>query len=153
MTLSEIPGSLKRLTRTPWQFQQTFHTHLQNLPAFVTAILGARNSIRDGCVTIDSVVVEPRHLTALLASCSISEPLCRGSSIVAMGQVETHALLLAAFSDPVDFWFVPAPKSFAIYADHDEFTTFCAVTKSNLNGVVLALSEAGFERVDYTRRF
>jgi hypothetical protein len=34
-----------------------------------------------------------------------------------------------------------------IYADHDEYTTFYASTKSNLNRIVAALSTDGFEQV------
>lgn len=61
-------------------------------------------------------------------------------------------LLEAALGDWVNFTFVPKPKPFVIYADHDEYTTFYANTKSNLNGVVQALSGAGFEKVpDYQR--
>jgi hypothetical protein len=61
-------------------------------------------------------------------------------------------LLEAALSDWIDFIFVPTPKPFVIYADHDEFTTFYANTKSNLNPVVEALSARGFKRVqDYER--
>ena len=60
---------------------------------------------------------------------------------------ETHRLLIASFSDWVDFWFVPQPKSFAIYADHDEYTTFYASTKSNLARVVTPLLENGFKEV------
>jgi hypothetical protein len=62
-------------------------------------------------------------------------------------------LLLAVFSDWVDFIFVPEPKSFGIYADHDEFTTFFAHTRSNLNRVVKPLAEGGFKMIpDYERR-
>jgi hypothetical protein len=72
--------------------------------------------------------------------------------IAANGQQEVAELLEAGLSDWVNFAFVPKPKAFVIYADHDEYTTFYANTKSSLNGVVQALSEAGFENVpDYER--
>lgn len=61
-------------------------------------------------------------------------------------------MLEAALGDWVDFVFVPVPKPFVIYADHDEYTTFYANTKSNLNRVAQALIAAGFEKVlDYER--
>ena len=75
-----------------------------------------------------------------------------GVSFTATGQEEVRLLLHAIFSDWVDFIFVPEPKSFAIYADHDEYTTFFAHTRSNLNRVVNALSD-GFKTVpEYERR-
>ena len=66
---------------------------------------------------------------------------------------EVGALLQAALSDSVDFWFIPTPKPFVIYADHDEYTTFFANSKSNLNGIVDPLLKRGFESVDYERSF
>jgi hypothetical protein len=62
-------------------------------------------------------------------------------------------LLSAAFGDWVDFLFVPAPKPFVVYADHDEYATFFANTKSNLNKVADALTRNEFVAVEsYTRR-
>jgi hypothetical protein len=62
-------------------------------------------------------------------------------------------LLHTAFSDWFDFLFVPTPKPFVIYADHDEYTTFYANTRSNLNRVVQALSAKGFEEIaEYKRQ-
>jgi hypothetical protein len=43
--------------------------------------------------------------------------------------------LIAVLSDCVDFLFIPTPTSFVIYADHDEYITFYAHTRSNLNQV------------------
>jgi hypothetical protein len=61
---------------------------------------------------------------------------------------------VAALGDWVEFIFVPVPKPIVIYADHDEHTTFCASSKSNLNRVVDDLVANDFERVvDYERPF
>jgi len=40
--------------------------------------------------------------------------------------IETAALLRAARADWVDFVFIPNPKPFVVYGDHDEFTTILA---------------------------
>jgi hypothetical protein len=46
------------------------------------------------------------------------------------------------------------PKRFVIYADHDEYITFYASSKSNLNAVAMPLKTAGFARVDdWSRTF
>jgi hypothetical protein len=111
--------------------------------------------MKSGCLTIEQAVFEPTHLINLLASYSMSMPPRYGCgfSLTATGQQELEMLLLAVFSDWVDFIFVPEPKSFGIYADHDEFTTFFAHTRSNLNRVVKPLAEGGFKMIpDYERR-
>ena len=151
MTLSATSGSLKRLRRVPWRFQQTFKTPLRNLQPFVATIISAREEIQGGTVTIDSVVFEPKNLNALLASRSLPSSLRTESSIEAAGYQEAGALLQAALGDWVDFWFIPTPKTFVIYADHDEYTTFFATSKSKLNGVVEPLLKQGFKAVNYER--
>lgn len=68
--------------------------------------------------------------------------------------VELHALRVAAFDDWLDFAFVPSPKPFVIYADHDEYAAFYGNTKTNLNKVAMALTARGFTTVkDYVRNF
>src|SRR5260221_3515636 len=151
MTLSATPGSLKLLRKVPWRFQQTFVTPLKNLQPFVATIISAREEIQGGTVTVDSVVFEPENVNALLTSHSLPHSLQRESSIEVAGHQQVGALLQAALSDSVDFWFIPTPKLFVIYADHDEYTTFFANSKSNLNGVVEPLHKQGFEKVVYER--
>jgi len=151
MTLSATSGSLKHLRKVIWRFQQTFLTPLQNLPPFVATIVSGREQIRSATVTIDSVVFEPKKLYELLASNSLPPSLQRESSVEVMGQQQVGALLEAALGDWVDFWFVPTPKPFVIYADHDEYTTFFASSKSKLNGVIEPLLKQGFKAVDYER--
>lgn len=94
----------------------------------------------------------PKNLISLLGRYSLPPQYGRGWCIAATGQQEGVELLEAALGDWVNFTFVPQPKPFVIYADHDEYTTCYANTKSNLNRVVQALSEGGFEEVpDYQR--
>ena len=152
MTLSSTPGSIRKFARTPWKFQTTFNTPLKKLDSFVTAILADQGGYEKGIVTIDEVVFEPRNLKELLAANLLSTEFGHDWSIVAKGKTQVRELLEAAFSDWVDFSFVPTPKSFVIYADHDEFTTFFATTKSNLNQVVETLLNKGFERNPVYRR-
>jgi len=153
MTLSEASGALKKFRRTPWKFQQTFLTPLQSVQSFVEAIMSTNPQMKSGCVTIEQAVFEPTHLINLLASLSIPPRYECDVSLTAIGQQEVETLLHAVFNDWIDFIFVPEPKSFAIYADHDEYTTFFAHTRSNLNRVVKALADDEFKMVqDYERR-
>jgi hypothetical protein len=152
MTLSENPGALKRFGRTQWRFQQTFHTPLKNLRPFVSTIVSANKSIQAGCATIDEVVFEPKNLIALLRKHLLPIQYAREVTLTAAGPREVEELLEAILGDWVDFLFISTPKPFIIYADHDEYTTFYANTKSNLNLVVEPLSAKGFEIVrDYER--
>jgi hypothetical protein len=153
MTMSEDSGARKRFRRTPWRFQQTFFTPLKIVKPFVAAIVNARERLHKASVTIDQVVFEPKHLNALLAKHSLPPLAGCGFCLTATGEEEVAELLEAALSDWVDFAFVPAPKPFVIYADHDEYTTFYANRKSGLNPVVEALLEKGFKEIrDYERK-
>jgi len=144
MKLIENPAALRRFRRTAWRFQQTFETPLKDLKRFVSTVGQAAGPWRSASLTIELVVFDPTHLIDLLNANSITPRCQRGVSIIAAEQEEIEALLEAALGDWVDFSFVPEPK-FAIYADHDEFTTFFAQNRSNLNRVVQALSGQGFK--------
>jgi len=147
MAVSENPSSLEQFRRTPWQFQQTFQTPLKNLQPFIETILSAHEHIQGGCITIDQVVFDPKHLMAMLAKHSLPAQCGHDWSLRVAGQDEVEAILEAVLSDWVDFLFVPTPEPFVIYADHDEYMTFYAGTRSNLDRVVEALSAKGFAKV------
>ena len=147
MMLTQIPGVLKKFRRTPWRFQLTFQTPLQNLCSFVSTIVRAKQPLQGGSVTLDQVVSEPKNWIALLSRHSLPPEYGREWTATARNTGEVEELLEASLSDCLDFLFIPTPKPFVIYADHDEFTTFYANTKSNLNGVVEALSRKGFNWV------
>jgi len=152
MTFSDTPGALKRFRRTPWKFQQTYVTPLKYLHSFVAAIMSVNQKMKSGYFTIERAVFEPAHLIKLLADHSIPPRYERGVSFCAVGREEMQLLLHAILSDWIDFIFVPEPKTFTILADHDEYTTFFAHSRSNLNRVVHALS-GQFKMVsDYERR-
>jgi hypothetical protein len=140
--------------RTLPKFQQTVETPLKNLPPFAAAITSAVPRAVSGSVTIDTWVFQPEHWIALLTRYSIEPRYARGICVTAVGREEIKALLEAAFGDWLDFIFIPQPGSFAIYADHDEYTTFVAQTRSNLNRVATAVKVSGAKLVsDYERRF
>ena len=147
MKMVENPAALKKFRRTAWKFQQTFETPLKDLKRFVNTIAQAAGPWRSASLTIELVVFDPTHLIDLLNANSIPPRYQRGDSITAVGQEEIEVLLAATLGDWVDFIFVPEPKSFAIYADHDEFTTFYSHTRSNLNRVTQALLSKGFQEV------
>ena len=152
MLASHENGAFKKFRRTPWRFQQTFQTPLQSLDSFTAAILGSLGDARSGTIIIDAVVMQPTHLEALLREHRLPHDLQHDAALRAESPAELQPLLSAALGDWVDFLFIPSPKPFVLYADHDEYATFYANTKSNLNTVAAALTEHGFDAVpNYTR--
>ena len=87
------------------------------------------------------------HLMGFFAQNSLAEVCKSGTTVKTASRDEAEGLLVAAFSDPVDFLFAPEKKPFVLYADHDQFTTFFAQTRSNLNRIVAALLYNGFQEI------
>lgn len=154
MTASEALETLERFRKDPWEFQQTFETPLKNLPPFVARVVSAGGPLQAGSLVIDLVVFEPRTLIDMLTAYSIPPKYDRGFCVRAEGQQEVEELLRVVLNDWVDFLFVPEPQTFAIYADHDEFTTLYAHTRSGLDRVAGPLSHDGFKvESAYVRSF
>jgi hypothetical protein len=151
MTITQTPGAIKRFRRTPWRFQQTVERpHADDLGAFVSTITAAHGHIEEATVTLDQIVFGTERMTAL---CPAGSPLllARDASILASGE-EVDALLIAAFMDGPDFIFIPKPKPFVFYADHDDWITFYANTKSHLNRIIEPLESHGYKLVKNWQR-
>jgi len=149
--LSERPLEIQRFRAKPWPFQQTFKTPLKDLNRFVSSFL-APFSLEKGALSTDEVVFEPKNLLHLLADSSLTVENQYQLTIQATGQGAVADLLQAALGDWVDFVFVPTPELLAIYADHDEYTTFYTRDERVLKSLISALEKSGFEAVlDYTR--
>jgi hypothetical protein len=148
---SERTEEIRRFHAKPWPFQKTFRTPLKDLNRFVSTFL-APFPLERGALSTDEVVFEPKGLLHVLANNSLSVEDQYHLTIQAEGQPAIADLLQAAFGDWVDFVFVPFPEAFAIYADHDEYTTFYTRDHSTLESVASVLEQSGFEAVlDYTR--
>jgi hypothetical protein len=155
MILTETPGFMKRFRRTPWRVQMTFEVPLPNPRKFLAAIVSSMKPPKAGSVTIDTVVFEPTNLKSLLTKYVQPERIEQAGFFhdwsIEAGESQLAELLDAAFRDAVDFVFTPIPKQFAIFADHDEYATFFAITKSHLNRIVKAVTESGATARDYQR--
>lgn len=149
--LSERPEEIQRFRAKPWSFQQTFKTPLKDLNRFVSTFL-APFSFEKGALSTDQVPFEPKDLLRLLANNSLSAEDQYHFTIQAAGKQAIADLLQAALGDWIDFVFVPSPEALAIYADHDEYTTFYARDDVTLKNVASGLEKLGFEAVlGYTR--
>lgn len=155
MEFSEDCNALKKLRKASWRFQQTFQTPPpgENLSGFVATIISATPYPGAGLFTIGRAVIGPDHLMDLFADHSLTRICKPGTTVKTASREEAESLLIAAFSDPLDFLFVPEKKPFVFFADHDQFTTFYASTRSNLNRIVEELGSKGFHLIpDYQRQ-
>lgn len=151
-TLLHTPGAFKRFSKKAWTFQRTFQTPLTTLEPFVNAILSGFAPTMKGTIAIDGYVFDPKTLWKFLSALPHSRNLTHDWSIEAIDRESTKNLLIATFQDWIDFVFIPTPQPFTFYADHDEYTTFYAMTKSNLNRAVQPLLTQGFiEVTDFKR--
>lgn len=152
MIVASTPGTLKRFRRTPWHFQQTVELPgRKDLDGFVSTVTDAHGDVHEGTVTLDQIVFGTERLTALCPAGS-PLPLARESSLTAQTDEEVKRLLVAAFMDGPDFIFVPSPKPFVFYADHDDWVTFYANTKSHLNHITEPLASHGYRIIQDWRR-
>ena len=150
--LSERPDEIQRFRARPWAFQQTFKTPLQDLSRFVSTFL-ASFELERGALSTDEVVFEPKELLHLLADNSVCVQDQYRLTIEARGKQAIADLLQAASGDWVGFVFVPSPEVIAIYADHDEYTTFYAREQTILKNLTSSLRTSGFDAVlDYSRQ-
>ncbi|MCL4177148.1 MAG: hypothetical protein KJ072_05325 [Verrucomicrobia bacterium] len=145
MTATPTPGAIKKFRRTPWRFQQTVERpDAGELERFVSTIITAHGGLEAATVTIDSVILDTVRMSAL---CPDGAALTHDVSLVAQSPAEAKALLCAAFWDGPDFICIPTPKPFVFYADHDDWITFYANTKSHLNHVIEPLASHGYKLV------
>lgn len=151
ISASVNPALLKKFRRTPWGFQQTFKTPLNRLDEFVSAIDVAVEGFNAGRLLVAEATFPSKHLIKLLVFESVGLAVNQGLAIDAPTGEDAKALLKAALADWLDFAFIPRPKTFVIFADHDEFTTFFAASQSNLNKVVAPLLATGFEAAKFRR--
>jgi hypothetical protein len=142
-----------KLRRTVADFdQRTFQTPLNDLPTFVDLLLAGKPEIAAATVTIEQVVFTPERLERFLTDYEL--PLdYRDRAIVSESHQESKGLLEAALSGWVDFYFVPTPRRFILYADHDEYATLFAARRGTLSAIAGSLTAAGFKEVpDYVRK-
>jgi hypothetical protein len=154
MNVTLKSGALKKFRRTPWRFQQTMEIPQGHgaHERFATAIVTAHGKIVEAMVIIDEIVFGTECMEALCPD-HAALALARDTSLSATGH-DVPELLAAALMDGLDFVFIPTPKPFVCYADHDQWITFYSNTKSNLNHIIEPLASGGYKLVqDWQREF
>lgn len=153
MNVTQATGALKKFRRTPWRFQQTVERPpVAKLDQFVSTIVCSESRpIDQGVVTLEEIVFGKEQIRGLIGLRE-ENVFRRESSISAQTTDEVQALLLATFLDGPDFIFVPTPKPFVFYADHDDWITFYANTMSHFNGIIKPLTALGCRLIRDWRR-
>jgi hypothetical protein len=147
LRIQTIPGALKRFSRPSGTYQHTFRTPLDRLPVFVAALLAGAPPITAGTVTVKAVVSTPRHLASLLAVHDLPQDVGPDTTVTASGAEEVRVLLAATLADWLDFYFLPKPNRFLVYADHDEYTTVFSARRTAVSRIAAAMAVAGIADV------
>ena len=138
-----------RLREAPFPFQQTYVTPLTDLSRFVHALL-APFEISTAEIWIEQIIFKPEELIDYLSSHGITtdEGALNRAVIHAEDGSEAATLLECVLSQWTDFAFIPSPKKFVIYADHDEFTTVFMASDQLLASLRSDMKLQGFKAVD-----
>ncbi len=132
--------------------QRTFRTALESLPKFTAGLLSGQPSLASATVLVEGVVFVPRHLHGLMARNRLSGRCTPGLTITAIGAKECASLLRACLGDWVDFYYLPEPSRFVLFADHDEYTTVFSDETEILVQISSEMARSGFEEItDYVR--
>jgi hypothetical protein len=148
MKISLRNSSGWRLREAPFPFQQTYATPLTDLQRFVSSLLSPFE-IATATICIETIVFTPNDLIAYLGTLGVAsdERTLNGSNIQAENASEASTLLEKVLSQWIDFAFIPSPRDFVIYADHDEYTTVFTATAELLISLRSSIKRLGFKEV------
>lgn len=140
-----------RLQNAPFAFQQTYRTPLKNLNEFVHSILAPFDFL-EAELRIETWVFTPENFLKHLEEFGIAADSgeLSGATIISENRSEGEALLKHALTDWMDFAFLPIKSDFAIYADHDEYTTIFTRTQELTTQLSEAMMRRGFEAKEWT---
>jgi hypothetical protein len=133
--------------RDPWPVQQTFSTPLQDLNSFASVIEGGFVWQRADFST-DEVVFDLDDTLRLMEKYHLHLDNPWEFNLRVYGPEKIKEALEAVLGDWIDFLFLPSPESIAIYADHDEYTTFYSKNAGTLAGLTQRLIGAGFRPIE-----
>jgi len=144
--VTEQQEELLQFRAEPWPYQVTFETPLEELERFVQAFLSLF-SPQHGNLAADLIVFDPKTVLAFLSKLNIAIEDQSQFRFRAESAESIAELLQAVLSDWIDFVFVTSPPALAIYADHDEYTTFYTQDEASLNTLRASLEQSEFTQV------
>ena len=148
MKIRTQPSAGWRLREAPFPFQTTFVTPRTDLPRFVGSFL-AQFEVNEGAVWFEQIVFEPKELIWYLRGRGFicDEGQLSRAVLQAESVFEVAELLECVFGQWTDFVFFPSSDLFAIYSDHDEYTTIFAASAESLSSLRLDMEQKGFKMV------
>jgi len=153
LALASTPGESKKLRKKAGGAQMTFAVSRAGAATFAAALLSGDPPCDRAALVIEGVSRTLYHVGPLIARPPL-EALPRDTTIAANSREASAALLAAALSDCVDFWFVPTPGGLIVYADNDEYATVFAHRQGAVSKAGERLRAAGLPEVaGYERRW
>ncbi len=149
MKISTQPSAGWRLREAPFTFQTTYVRPLGDLPKFVNTLL-KNFEVSEGTVSIEQIIFEPKVLIWYLRGRGFlrDEGQLNKAVIHAENKSEVAELLECVFGQWADFAFIPSPNEFAIYADHDEYTTIFAASAESLSLIRSDIDQERFKTAE-----
>jgi hypothetical protein len=144
--VESTPGEAKKLRRKAGDAQVTFAVTRADAMAFAAALLSGDQSCERATLVVQETSGALYHVGPLIAHPPL-EPLPRDTTIAATGPEAAAALLAAAVSDYVDFWFAPTPGALLVYADNDGYATVFAHRQGPVSRAGERLQAAGLSEV------
>jgi hypothetical protein len=150
MSLANTSGW--RFREAPFSLQQTYVTPLKELPRFVETLVQPF-ALEKASACIELFVFEPTQLIWYLRGFGIrtDEGELNRATLQAENRTEALDLLECMLAQWADFAFIPSPEGFAVYADHDEYTTVFTEDAEALASIHEAMCSLGFKAVDNWR--
>ncbi|MEK6397606.1 MAG: hypothetical protein V4734_05935 [Terriglobus sp.] len=153
LALGNVGDQITRFKASPPRYEQTFLTPLNDLKRFVSTLLSPFQD-KEAAVLIDTVVFVPYELLEYLATEGFTpQEFLRNVQITAFDEHTLASLLEATLGEWIDFLFLPRSGKFALYADHDEFTTLFSDDLSVIEIIQNAMAKAEFKFIDSYKRF
>lgn len=142
-----------RLRDAPFPLQQTYATPLAELPRFVATLLSPFR-FDSATLRIETIVFKPEDLMAFLKCHGIeaNEEELNRATLIATSAEQAAELLRQVLAQWIDFAFFPSANTFAIYADHDEYTTIFTSNDELLSQVRDAMRAQNFKAVNDWQR-
>jgi len=141
--VESTPGATKKLRKKAGGAQMTFTVGRQGASAFSAALLSGEPPCERAALVVEETSGALYHVGPLIGHPPL-ESLPRDTTIAATGREAAVALLTAALSDYVDFWFVPHPGGFVVYADDEECAEVFAHRQGPVSRAGERLAAAGF---------
>jgi hypothetical protein len=140
--------------RREWKHQTTCVTPLKRLPWYSAALVDQLRPFDHALLIIDQVVFDvPPELDALRLAAGEQRPVHEAPGHAFENDSEGfRAALEAALSGWIDLRALFSPSANALWADHDEYTTFFSESSGKIADVRRVLSEGHVELVEYTAK-